>query len=602
MNPASATYVSAPFTYQPDPAIPVWNVSTYSHTYSGEITVQQATLQSDNTVYAQLTLDVGPQNVADMAHKLGVQSPLEPVPSIGLGSNAVSPLDMASAYATLAAGGVYSQPMAIRKVILPNGKEDDQAGWGTPIRRRVIPDGVAYTVTKILEQNVLYGTGTRANFGRPAAGKTGTTDDHADAWFCGYLPESRGDRLGRLSAGRDPDGERPRDRGRRRQLPGRDLAPLHGAGDAVLAAAGLRAAQDVPGVEAVPPGPVRDRVRVQLDVHVDHDRDDSDDDRGGDDDDHARDDDGSDHGSGGDDGGGADHPASLHHAALPPTSPPATTAPPPTEPPPTETLPVDDHVHRRRSRRCGSAPRASPCGRRCSRRRSCSARSRFRAAGSSGARSSGTCTSTASTATLLLGGHVPYRDFFVEYPPGAIPLFAGPSLAPGGAYDAIFKVLMTLCCARRRSSASPTCSPCRALRGSGSAAAALFLALVADRARAGLAEHVRRLAGTRSPRQPSLRWSPGAAGSRSALLGVAAAAKLYAVLLVPLALVWLWRRRRPIDRAARGLRRRRRRARSSRGSRSPPAGCWDSVHSQVGRGLHTESLGASVLLAADRLG
>ena len=95
---------------------------------------------------------------------------------------------MASAYATLAAGGVYSRPMAIRKVILPNGKEDDQAGWGKPVRHRVIPDGVAYTVTKILEQNVLYGTGTRANFGRPAAGKTGTTDDHADAWFCGYLP------------------------------------------------------------------------------------------------------------------------------------------------------------------------------------------------------------------------------------------------------------------------------------------------------------------------------------------------------------------------------------------------------------------------------
>jgi penicillin-binding protein 1A len=188
INPATSTYVSAPFTYQPDPAIPAWDVSTYSHTYSGPITIQQATLQSDNTVYAQLTLDVGPENVATMAHKLGVQSPLQPVPSIGLGSNAVSPLDMASGYATLAAGGVYSQPMAIRRVILANGKEDDQAGWGKPVRRRVIPDGVAYTVTKILEQNVLYGTGTRANFGRPAAGKTGTTDDHADAWFCGYLP------------------------------------------------------------------------------------------------------------------------------------------------------------------------------------------------------------------------------------------------------------------------------------------------------------------------------------------------------------------------------------------------------------------------------
>ena len=188
INPATSTYVSAPFTYQPDPAIPVWDVSTYSHTYSGPITIQQATLQSDNSVYAQLTLDVGPENVAAMAHELGVQSPLQPVPSIGLGANAVSPLDMASAYATLAAGGVYSRPMAIRKVILPNGKEDDEAGWGKPVRRRVIPDGVAYTVTKILEQNVLYGTGTRANFGRPTAGKTGTTDDHADAWFCGYLP------------------------------------------------------------------------------------------------------------------------------------------------------------------------------------------------------------------------------------------------------------------------------------------------------------------------------------------------------------------------------------------------------------------------------
>ena len=111
------------------------------------------------------------------------------MPSIGLGSNAVSPLDMASAYATLAAGGVYSKPMAIRKVILANGKADTDAGWGNPQRKRVIPDGVAYTVTKILEQNVLYGTGTRANFGRPAAGKTGTTENHPDAWFCGYLPK-----------------------------------------------------------------------------------------------------------------------------------------------------------------------------------------------------------------------------------------------------------------------------------------------------------------------------------------------------------------------------------------------------------------------------
>ena len=78
---------------------------------------------------------------------------------------------MASAYATLAAGGVYSRPMAIRKVVLANGAEDDEAGWGKPKRKRVFSDGVAYEVTRILERNVLAGTGTRAYFGRPAAGQ-----------------------------------------------------------------------------------------------------------------------------------------------------------------------------------------------------------------------------------------------------------------------------------------------------------------------------------------------------------------------------------------------------------------------------------------------
>ena len=99
----------------------------------------------------------------------------------------VSPLDMASAYATLAAGGIYSEPMAIRKVILPDG-EDTSAGWGKPKRKRVISDGVAYTVTRILEENVDYGTGVGADYGQPAAGKTGTTEEWSDAWFCGYTP------------------------------------------------------------------------------------------------------------------------------------------------------------------------------------------------------------------------------------------------------------------------------------------------------------------------------------------------------------------------------------------------------------------------------
>jgi penicillin-binding protein 1A len=192
IDPDTTTYVSAPFHYQPDPFTPAWNVATYDHTYLGATTIRNATLRSDNTVYAQLTLDVGPGNVAQTAHRLGITTDLSVhgafVPSMGLGAIAVSPLELASAYATLAAQGVYSEPMAIRKVVFASGKKDVDSGWGRPHRTRVIPDGVAYEVTKILEDNVRYGTGVGAYFGRPAAGKTGTTDNHADAWFCGYTP------------------------------------------------------------------------------------------------------------------------------------------------------------------------------------------------------------------------------------------------------------------------------------------------------------------------------------------------------------------------------------------------------------------------------
>jgi penicillin-binding protein 1A len=189
MNPDSTYYTSAPFHYQPDPYTPAWDVSTYDHSYSGTLSVTSATLASDNTVYAQLTLDVGPENVAEMAHRLGIQSALDVVPAMGLGADAISPLEEASAYATLAARGIYSRPMAIRQVVLANGKVDTDAGWGQPDRHRAISDGVAYEVTQILQDNILEGTGVGANIGRPAAGKTGTTDNHADAWFSGYVPQ-----------------------------------------------------------------------------------------------------------------------------------------------------------------------------------------------------------------------------------------------------------------------------------------------------------------------------------------------------------------------------------------------------------------------------
>jgi penicillin-binding protein 1A len=189
MNPDSTYYTSAPFHYQPDPYTPAWDVETYDQTYAGSISVTSATLRSDNTVYAQLTLDVGPDKVAAMAHRLGIKSHLDVVPAMGLGADSISPLEEASAYATLAAGGIYSKPMAITKVVLASGKVDTDVGWGNPQRKRVISDGVASEVTRILQMNIQEGTGVGAYFGRPSAGKTGTTDNHADAWFSGYTPQ-----------------------------------------------------------------------------------------------------------------------------------------------------------------------------------------------------------------------------------------------------------------------------------------------------------------------------------------------------------------------------------------------------------------------------
>jgi penicillin-binding protein 1A len=194
IDPDSTYYTSAPFTCTQSvwceddyKAGKPWQVSTYDHTYVGSTSITRATLRSDNTVYAQLTLDVGPDYVWRMAKRLGVHLTQKPVASIGLGSLSVSPLDMATAYATFAAGGIYAAPMAITKVVLPSGQVDEDSSWGHPDTKRALSPGVAWKVNDVLKQNALYGTGYGSNDGiHPNAGKTGTTEDHADAWFVGY--------------------------------------------------------------------------------------------------------------------------------------------------------------------------------------------------------------------------------------------------------------------------------------------------------------------------------------------------------------------------------------------------------------------------------
>ena len=172
---------------------------------------------------------------------MGVRTTLDPVPSLGLGSIAVSPLDMASAYSTLAGRGMYSRPLAITKVVLPGGIEDEH--WSKPFRKRVISDGVAYEVTKILEENIQSGTGTAAALDRPV----GRQDRH-DRRPCRRLvlrvhAGSGNDRVGRVPAGGDPDEQCPRHLGRGRHVPSGDLAAVHGSRVGGVAAPRLDAAE-----------------------------------------------------------------------------------------------------------------------------------------------------------------------------------------------------------------------------------------------------------------------------------------------------------------------------------------------------------------------
>ena len=197
MSPRSI-FNSAPKAIDMGQGADPWLVSTYSGGYSGPISLFEATVYSDNTVYADLSMMVGPENIAAAAHNMGIGSDVGSNPSIALGGlrQGVTPLEMTSAYATLATGGERvvgdevsrgePAPIAIRKVTDAQG---DTLFRNIVSRQRVLQTWQAGLVTDILQQVVLRGTGTAAYLGRPCAGKTGTTSDYNDAWFCGYTPD-----------------------------------------------------------------------------------------------------------------------------------------------------------------------------------------------------------------------------------------------------------------------------------------------------------------------------------------------------------------------------------------------------------------------------
>jgi penicillin-binding protein 1A len=165
-----------------------WAVDNYEGGGSGLISVREATRRSVNGVYGRLMEKLCPDKVADMAERLGIPNipPGKRVPSMALGSSEVRPIDMASAYATLANMGEYHKPTFFDTIDHRSGKPVVEEP-SKPERR--VSAALAWQVTDILKGVVTGGTGTAANIGRPAAGKTGTNQAYRDAWFVGYTPQ-----------------------------------------------------------------------------------------------------------------------------------------------------------------------------------------------------------------------------------------------------------------------------------------------------------------------------------------------------------------------------------------------------------------------------
>ncbi len=170
-------------------------VNNYDGVERGLISIYEAMAESDNTVFVQLATDMGLSRVASMARALGITTPVEPYPSTAIGGLGVgvSPLDMASSYATFAGGGIHRGPYAVERIEHVSYGDEEAAYDHRVLGSRVLTGNQAAATTRVLRGVVESGTATMFHdldkeLGKPSAGKTGTSDDFADAWYVGYTP------------------------------------------------------------------------------------------------------------------------------------------------------------------------------------------------------------------------------------------------------------------------------------------------------------------------------------------------------------------------------------------------------------------------------
>ncbi|MCP4603996.1 MAG: PBP1A family penicillin-binding protein [Proteobacteria bacterium] len=155
--------------------------------FAGAVRLRQAIAKSLNLPAVKLITDIGPDRVSELAASMGITSKLDPTPALALGASAVTPLEIAAAYATMASGGKQRSPRVVKRITGPDGVEIPLIGRS---HKQVVTEQEAYIVTSFLKSVIEEGTGTGARrLKRPAAGKTGTSNDQRDAWFVGYTPD-----------------------------------------------------------------------------------------------------------------------------------------------------------------------------------------------------------------------------------------------------------------------------------------------------------------------------------------------------------------------------------------------------------------------------